>query len=209
MSLFDYDVNKKMQETVVNQADETGGEINVKDFEGENINPHNLYGKEPGDTVFTTDWSGAWDETDRKTTNGDPTMKYEGLDEREAGSLFERFFQSMKNKLQILGEKDGKAIHTTKRQYDAGKIISEDDENVVVQVPRRNPLINYFGSTFQESDYNKYGYGQMLNTWSLPNEITIPKEIHGGAGKDTTWTDANKIKHYFTKPVNPNFPVKK
>tara|TARA_R110002020_G_scaffold65674_1_gene173290 strand:+ start:1168 stop:1794 length:627 start_codon:yes stop_codon:yes gene_type:complete len=106
-------------------------------------------------------------------------------------------------KVQILAEKDGKAIYTSKDQYDAGKIISEDEENVVVQIPK-----SIFQSGFTEADYNKYGYGSMLNQWALENEIKIPRELHGGEGKDTTFVTANPLKHKLTKPVNFDFPTK-
>ena len=109
---------------------------------------------------------------------------------------------------QILAQKDGKAIYTSKEQYDKGKIIAEDAENVTVQIPKNLDLSTFLSGTFTEADYNKYGYGNLLNKWNLGSEVTIPKELHDGEGKDTTFVAVNPIKHKFTKPISFDFPVK-
>ena len=107
---------------------------------------------------------------------------------------------------QILAKtRDGKALSTSKEAYREAKVISEDEQGVTVQIPKS--LIPFIPMSvgLNYSDYNKYGFGQLLNK-SKVEGMHVPSQLFDEEGtKDTSYVTANPLKHKLTKgrPIPP------
>ena len=101
-TFFDY-MDEDTDYSTLMKKDENG---NWRDFEGNIVNPYQKSTNPLTGNAMPLTQGVMNTPVNRKTANGDPTMHYEGLDQREAGSLFERMFQGMKSGVSNIFSKD-------------------------------------------------------------------------------------------------------
>ena len=135
----------------------------------------------------------------RKPSPGAMYNKGGDTEEYEEGGEVEEEKKINKYEPQILATTDdGKALSTSKAAYKEAKVIGEDEQGVTVQIPKS--LIPFIPMSvgLNYSDYNKYGFGQLLNKAQV-DKMHVPKELFGEGAKDTTYVTANPLKHKMTK----------